>query len=229
MRIDRIIQESDEPPFSFEFFPPKTEEGEANLFEAIEQLVPLNPAYVSVTYGAGGSTRDKTIEIVSRIRDEYGIEAMAHFTCVEASVDDLRSTLDELRERGVENVLALRGDPPGGGEWTKAEGGLPNLAVISSVAPFIGLFGTVWGIMTSFAGIAQSQDTSLAVVAPGIAEALAATAYGLAAAIPASIGYNRIGASFAKLGQEVAHYIEDEALRMTSGAGAKFRSHKEVA
>jgi len=124
MRIDRIIQESDEPPFSFEFFPPKTEEGEANLFEAIEQLVPLNPAYVSVTYGAGGSTRDKTIEIVSRIRDEYGIEAMAHFTCVEASVDDLRSTLDELRERGVENVLALRGDPPGGGEWTKAEGGL---------------------------------------------------------------------------------------------------------
>ena len=112
---------------------------------------------------------------------------------------------------------------------TKAEGGLPNLAVISSVAPFIGLFGTVWGIMTSFAGIAQSQDTSLAVVAPGIAEALAATAYGLAAAIPASIGYNRIGASFAKLGQEVAHYIEDEALRMTSGASAKVRSHKEAA
>ena len=99
---------------------------------------------------------------------------------------------------------------------TEAQGGLPNLAVISSVAPFVGLFGTVWGIMTSFAGIAQSQDTSLAVVAPGIAEALAATAYGLAAAIPASVGYNRIGAAFSKLGQQVAHYVEDKALAMTS-------------
>ncbi|MCX7900448.1 MAG: MotA/TolQ/ExbB proton channel family protein [Methylocystis sp.] len=100
---------------------------------------------------------------------------------------------------------------------TQSQGGLPNLAVISSVAPFVGLFGTVWGIMTSFAGIAQSQDTSLAVVAPGIAEALAATAYGLAAAIPASVGYNRIGAAFAKVGQQIAHYIEDSALAMTSG------------
>ena len=99
----------------------------------------------------------------------------------------------------------------------KEEGGLPNLAVISSVAPFIGLFGTVWGIMSSFAGIAQSQDTSLAVVAPGIAEALAATAYGLAAAIPASVGYNRIGAAFSRVGQNVSHYIEDAALAHVSG------------
>lgn len=109
---------------------------------------------------------------------------------------------------------------------TRAEGGLPNLAVISSVAPFIGLFGTVWGIMTSFAGIAQSQDTSLAVVAPGIAEALAATAYGLAAAIPASVGYNRIGAAFARVGQQVAHYIEDEALTLTSGHPASTRQRE---
>jgi biopolymer transport protein ExbB/TolQ len=109
---------------------------------------------------------------------------------------------------------------------TRAEGGLPNLAVISSVAPFIGLFGTVWGIMTSFAGIAQSQDTSLAVVAPGIAEALAATAYGLAAAIPASVGYNRIGAAFARVGQQVAHYIEDEALTLTSGHSASARQRE---
>ena len=112
---------------------------------------------------------------------------------------------------------------------TKAEGGLPNLAVISSVAPFIGLFGTVWGIMTSFAGIAQSQDTSLAVVAPGIAEALAATAYGLAAAIPASVGYNRIGSAFSRAGQQVAHYIEDEALRMTTVGAARARQQKEAA
>lgn len=124
MRIDRIIQESEEPPFSFEFFPPKTEEGEANLFAAIEQLVPLGPAFVSVTYGAGGSTRDKTLEIVSRVHRDYGLEAMAHFTCVDATVEDLRATLDELESLGVENVLALRGDPPGGGEWVPAEGGL---------------------------------------------------------------------------------------------------------
>jgi len=93
----------------------------------------------------------------------------------------------------------------------KAEGGLANLAVISSVAPFVGLFGTVWGIMTSFVGIAASRDTSLAVVAPGIAEALAATAYGLAAAIPASIGYDRIGAGFARIGQRLLHRAADRA------------------
>ncbi len=111
----------------------------------------------------------------------------------------------------------------------QAGSGLPNLAVISSVAPFVGLFGTVWGIMTSFAGIAQSQDTSLAVVAPGIAEALAATAYGLAAAIPASVGYNRIGAAFSRAGQQVAHYIEDRALAMTSNQSYPARRDREAA
>src|SRR5208282_2164874 len=98
----------------------------------------------------------------------------------------------------------------------RAEGGLPNLAVISSVAPFIGLFGTVWGIMTSFAGIAEAKDTSLAVVAPGIAEALAATAYGLAAAIPALIGYNRIGAAFSRVGARLSNLIEDRAAHIAS-------------
>jgi biopolymer transport protein ExbB/TolQ len=132
-------------------------------------------------------------------------------------------TVGEKRERIAENMSRAARE-----FLTRAEGGLPNLAVISSVAPFVGLFGTVWGIMTSFAGIAQSQDTSLAVVAPGIAEALAATAYGLAAAIPASVGYNRIGAAFSRLGQQVAHYIEDEALRMTSQQGAR-RHQKEAA
>ncbi|RTL83021.1 MAG: flagellar motor protein MotA [Hyphomicrobiales bacterium] len=85
-----------------------------------------------------------------------------------------------------------------------ARGDLPNLAVVSSVGPFVGLFGTVWGIMSSFAGIAATQDTSLAVVAPGIAEALAATSYGLAAAIPAAIGYNRLGATMSGLSDEIA-------------------------
>ena len=97
----------------------------------------------------------------------------------------------------------------------KAEGGLANLAVISSVSPFIGLFGTVWGIMASFVGIAAAKDTSLAVVAPGIAEALAATAYGLAAAIPASIGYNRLGAAFSRLGQKLVNRAADRAVDLT--------------
>jgi biopolymer transport protein ExbB/TolQ len=91
----------------------------------------------------------------------------------------------------------------------QAESSLPNLAVISSVAPFIGLFGTVWGIMSSFSGIAETSDTSLAVVAPGIAEALAATAYGLAAAIPASFGYNRIGAVFARLSVDLDSLVRE--------------------
>jgi biopolymer transport protein ExbB/TolQ len=97
---------------------------------------------------------------------------------------------------------------------TRAEGGLSNLAVIASVAPFVGLFGTVWGIMTAFAGIAEAKDTSLAVVAPGIAEALAATAYGLAAAIPAAFAYNRFVASFTKLGQDLSDLIEQHAVTL---------------
>src|SRR3954469_9221094 len=125
MRIDELLSRSDRPSFSFEFFPPKTEEGVRNLWNAIAALKPLAPDYVSVTYGAGGSTRDKTLDIVERIRREYGLEAMAHFTCVGATVDELTATLDRMRELGLDNVLALRGDPPQGEEtWTKTEGGL---------------------------------------------------------------------------------------------------------
>src|SRR4029077_17037658 len=94
---------------------------------------------------------------------------------------------------------------------TRMEGGLPNLAVISSVAPFIGLFGTIWGIMASFFAIAESQDTSLAAVAPGIAEALAATALGLATAIPATIGYNRLCASLARAGPQPSPLLAEDA------------------
>lgn len=92
-----------------------------------------------------------------------------------------------------------------------AEGGLPVLAVVASAGPFVGLFGTVWGIMSSFSGIAQTQDTSLAVVAPGIADALAATAYGLAAAIPAAIGYNRMGMAFGDLREKLSRYVKSYA------------------
>lgn len=93
----------------------------------------------------------------------------------------------------------------------RAEGGLPSLAVISSTAPFVGLFGTVWGIMSAFSGIAEAHDTSLAVVAPGIAEALAATAYGLAAAIPASIAYNRLSGLFSRLSAELDALVQEAA------------------
>jgi methylenetetrahydrofolate reductase (NADPH) len=125
MRIDELLASSDEPVFSFEFFPPKTDKGEQNLFRALEELKRLEPAFVSVTYGAGGTTRTKTIEIVQRIQRDFGLEAMAHFTCVGATVEELRSVLDQMRDAGIENVLALRGDPPQGQEqWTKTEGGL---------------------------------------------------------------------------------------------------------
>jgi methylenetetrahydrofolate reductase (NADPH) len=124
MRIDDILA-GDGPVFSFEFFPPKTENGERNLENALAELRPLEPAFVSVTYGAGGSTREKTIEIVKRIREQYGLEAMAHFTCVGATVPELRATLDEMQGAGIDNVLALRGDPPAGEEeWVATEGGL---------------------------------------------------------------------------------------------------------
>jgi methylenetetrahydrofolate reductase (NADPH) len=124
MRIDQLLA-GPEPAFSFEFFPPKTEQGEQNLYGALTELRTLEPSFVSVTYGAGGSTRAKTIEIVKRIKDDYGLEAMAHFTCVGATVPELRSTLEEMQAAGIDNVLALRGDPPAGQEaWVKTDGGL---------------------------------------------------------------------------------------------------------
>src|SRR6476469_7299064 len=135
MRIDEILEER-RPVFSFEFFPPKTDEGEQNLWKAAQLLKHEEPAFVSVTYGAGGSTRDRTIAIVKRIKRELGMEAMAHFTCVGATVDELRGVLDEMREAGIENVLALRGDPPRGEtEWVATEGGLSySTELISMIA-----------------------------------------------------------------------------------------------
>jgi methylenetetrahydrofolate reductase (NADPH) len=102
------------PVFSFEFFPPKTEEGVRNLYNTIAELAPLAPSFVSVTYGAGGSTRDLTVDLVSRIKNEIGLEAMAHLTCVGHSADEIAGVLDRLQAAGIENVLALRGDPPRG-------------------------------------------------------------------------------------------------------------------
>ena len=113
------------PVVSFEFFPPKTEEGDRSLFEkTLPALLPLMPDYCSVTYGAGGSTRDKTLTIVDRIQKEFGLTALMHLTCVNATRDQVREVAESARAKGVRNILALRGDPPGGtGEFQKTEGG----------------------------------------------------------------------------------------------------------
>ena len=113
------------PAVSFEFFPPKTDEGDRNLMEkTLPALLTLKPEYCSMTYGAGGSTRDKTIGLVDRIQREHGLTAMMHLTCVNATRAELGDVLADARARGILNILALRGDPPGGtGEWIATEGG----------------------------------------------------------------------------------------------------------
>jgi methylenetetrahydrofolate reductase (NADPH) len=120
--VDRLGQT---PVFSFEFFPPKDAEGVERLFETIAELRPYEPVYVSVTYGAGGSSRRLTVDLVRRIKHEVGIEAMAHLTCVGATRDELVGVLESLRAGGIENVIALRGDPPRGStSFERTDGGL---------------------------------------------------------------------------------------------------------
>jgi methylenetetrahydrofolate reductase (NADPH) len=109
---------------SVEFFPTKTEEGERNFFEkTIPALLTIKPDYCSVTYGAGGSTRDKTIGIVERIQRDFGLTTMMHLTCVNSTRDELGAVIEEARRRGICNILALRGDPPDGKEFVKTPGG----------------------------------------------------------------------------------------------------------
>jgi methylenetetrahydrofolate reductase (NADPH) len=125
MRLDSVLEGRRQPVFSFEFFPPKTDEGVRQLFETISHLRELEPTFVSVTYGAGGSVRARTMELVARIRRELDIEPVAHLTCVDATVDDLRTILADLQEAGIDNVLALRGDPAdGAGLFEATAGGL---------------------------------------------------------------------------------------------------------
>ncbi len=124
MRIGESLRRGGRPQFSFEFFPPKSDDGVAALLDTIETLKVLSPSFVSVTYGAGGSTRARTVEIAKRIKRDVGIEVLAHITCVGHSVDELRGVFREVESAGIENVLALRGDPPGGQlPFVPSEGG----------------------------------------------------------------------------------------------------------
>ena len=115
MRISERLR-SRAPFFSFEFFPPKTDAGVAALMETLVTLRALDPAYVSVTYGAGGSTRDRSVEIAKRIKNDVGLEVLAHITCSGSTADELRRLVRELEAARIENVLALRGDPPKGSD-----------------------------------------------------------------------------------------------------------------
>src|SRR5690606_21746083 len=117
-----------ERSFSFEFFPPKTDAGEAQLWRAIRELEALRPTFVSVTYGAGGSTRDRTVRLTERISEETTLTAMGHLTCVGTSRAQLRAVVGEFAAAGVRNVLALRGDPPGGptAPWVRHPEGLDH-------------------------------------------------------------------------------------------------------
>jgi methylenetetrahydrofolate reductase (NADPH) len=112
------------PVISFEFFPPKTDEGDRNLFEkTIPALSQTRPDFCSVTYGAGGSTRDKTLMIVDRIQRQHHLTALAHLTCVNHTREEVRALLEKIRALNCKNILALRGDPPGGGEFKPTPGG----------------------------------------------------------------------------------------------------------
>ena len=124
MRIAEILEQR-RPVFSFEFFPPKTEEGQRTLGPTLGQLQDDRPDFVSMTYGAGGTTRNATVELTKWIKHDLGIEAMAHLSCVGEPTERLVEILEQIQAAGVENVLALRGDPPRGEtEWTPHPGGL---------------------------------------------------------------------------------------------------------
>ena len=147
---------------SVEFFPPKTDKGEEALFGEIELIKSLRPAFCSVTYGAGGSTREKTVELVDRIHNECGLETMCHLTVVGQSKDDARGVLRRLQEKGLENVLALGGDPPQGmTDWQPHPDGFQHAVELVREAVSFGCFSIAVAGFPEIHPRAQSRTSDL--------------------------------------------------------------------
>lgn len=160
--ILRFARERGDPVFSFEFFPPRTDEGERQLFLTVEALRPLGPAFVSVTYGAGGSERARTIDLVKRLKRDAEVEPVAHVTCVGSPRDDVAHVLDEVAEAGIQNVLLLRGDPPRGETaFTPHPDGFPHA---SDLVAYVRSQGSRWGFCVGAAaypeGHPETRDLS---------------------------------------------------------------------
>jgi methylenetetrahydrofolate reductase (NADPH) len=132
VRIDALLRASRGPVFSFEFGPPRTPEAELALWQAVEELRALDPAFVSVTWGAGGSTRGATLETVRRMHELHGLEAMPHLTCVGSSRAELRALLHAIEADGIDNLMALRGDPPREGPGVRELASGAELAALAA-------------------------------------------------------------------------------------------------
>lgn len=127
MLVKEILGSATGPVFSFEFFPPKKTEDWAKLFHTISELIPFNPSYVSVTYGAGGSTRSRTHDLVTKIQRETGLTVVSHLTCICSGKEEIAHILDDYSKHGITNVLALRGDlPPGSTSYEEATKDFPH-------------------------------------------------------------------------------------------------------
>ncbi|MDQ6991992.1 MAG: methylenetetrahydrofolate reductase [NAD(P)H] [Mariprofundus sp.] len=135
MKLSEILASANKPLISCEFFPPKTDKGEENLWQCLKELQTIHPAYISVTYGAGGTTQDRTRGIVTRIKEETGLSPVAHLTCVGATKEELASLLADYRAAGVENILALRGDAPEGVDSFQAVAG--GFSHATDLIPFL--------------------------------------------------------------------------------------------
>ncbi|HVD87113.1 MAG TPA: methylenetetrahydrofolate reductase, partial [Solirubrobacterales bacterium] len=162
MKIREII-ETKRPTFSVEFFPPKTAEATEQLYETARELRKLELDFVSVTYGAGGSTRDGTVEIARALQDDVGFETMAHLSCVGETSEGLAQTLDQIEAAGIENVFALRGDPPRGQEgFEQPQGGLGSAAELAAFISAGWSFGIGGACFPEVHPEAPDLDTDLA-------------------------------------------------------------------